>query len=225
MNTRPILLAALIASGFTQICNAEEAPAAITPTGKVELFNGKDFSGWTFCLASNAAPAGTFQVTNGVMHCVGQPFGYVRTEKNYRDYKLTVEWRFVKIAPRADNSGVFVHLQLPDGIPPKWPKCIENQGQFHRQGDLILLGGATAAGHDTPQTRGMNSKETRNEKAEGEWNTYTVVCRGDTVKSYVNGKLMNEATGCSVSSGAIAVQSEGGEWEARKIVLEPSGAE
>src|SRR5215471_6833430 len=114
-----IVFAAAIALATTTIerCSAEEAPAAIAPTGKVELFNGKDFSGWTFSLASNAAPAGTFAVSNGLMHCTGQPYGYVRTEKNYRDYKLTVEWRFVKIAPRADNSGVFVHLQPPDQIP------------------------------------------------------------------------------------------------------------
>jgi hypothetical protein len=198
---------------------AEEASKPVVPTGRVDLFNGKNFSGWTFCLQSNAEPAQTFAVTNGLMHCTGQPFGYLRTEQNYQEYKLTVEWRFVKVAPRADNSGVFVHLQAPDKV---WPKCIENQGQFHRQGDIILLGGATSTGHDTPQTRGINSRETRNEKAEGEWNTYEVVCTGDTVKSYVNGKLMNEITGCSISSGAIAIQSEGGEWEARKVFLEPA---
>ena len=214
-----LIIAATIALAATPVepSYAEEAPAAITPTSRVELFNGKDFSGWTFCLRSNAVPAETFSVSNSVIHCTGQPFGYVRTEKNYRDYKLTVEWRFVKPAPRADNSGVFVHLQPPDQV---WPKCIEAQGQFRRQGDIILLGGATSTGHDTPQTRGINSRETRNEKAEGEWNTYDVVCVGDTLKAYVNGKLMNEIAGCRVSSGAIAIQSEGGEWEARKVFLE-----
>ena len=60
-----------------------------------------------------------------------------------------------------------------------------------------------------------------NENPAGEWNTYEIICRGDTVQSYVNGKLMNEATGCSVSSGAIAIQSEGGEWELRKAFIEP----
>src|SRR5262245_36624172 len=220
-STCPILIAATIALAFTQIerSHAEEAPAAAAPTKRVELFNGKDFSGWTFFLTSNAPPAATFSVTNGLMHCAGQPFGYVRTEKNYRDYKLTVEWRFVKPAPRADNSGVFVHLQPPDQV---WPKCVESQGQYQHQGDFILLGGATATGHDTPQTRSIRSKEPQNEKPGGEWNTYEIVCSGDTVKAYVNGKLMNEATGCSVSAGAIAIQSEGGEWEARKVLLEPA---
>ena len=37
----------------------------------------------------------------------------------------------------------------------------------------------------------------------------------------MNGKLMNEASECSLSSGSIAIQSEGGEIEVRKIYLEP----
>ena len=133
---------------------ADDAAQATTPTKRIDLFNGKDFSGWTFCLRSNAEPSATFSVSNGLMHCTGQPFGYVRTEKSFRDYKLAVEWRFVKIAPRADNSGVFVHVQSPDQV---WPKAIENQGQFHHHGDLIMLNGATCKGHETPQTRSVPS--------------------------------------------------------------------
>jgi len=36
-----------------------------------------------------------------------------------------------------------------------------------------------------------------------------------------NGKLMNEATECNVTSGKICIQSEGGAWECRKVTLEP----
>jgi hypothetical protein len=197
---------------------AADAPAPITLTDKMELFNGKDFSGWTFFLRSNAEPANTFTVTNGVMHCAGQPFGYVRTEKSFRDYKLTVEWRFVKIAQRADNSGVIVHVQGPDTL---WPKAVENQGQFHHQGDIILIGGISYKDHGTNQTRMVRAKQPQNEKEAGEWNTYEVICSGDTLKNFVNGKLMNEITGISASAGTIAIQSEGGEWELRKAFIEP----
>ena len=194
------------------------AAEPITPTGRMDLFNGKDFSGWTFCLRSNAEPSKTFTITNGLMHCAGQPFGYARTEKSFRDYKLTVVWRFVKVAPHADNTGVFVHVQSPDKV---WPTCIECQGQYQHQGDLILSGGATCKGHETPSARNVKMQGSHNEKPAGEWNTYEMICRGDTLKVYVNGKPLNEVEGCSVSSGAIAMQSEGGEWEARKIFIEP----
>ena len=201
---------------------AAELPAPITPTERIDLFNGKDFSGWTFCLRSNAPPAATFTVTNGLMHCTGQPFGYVRTDKSFRDYKLTVEWRFVKIARGADNSGVFVHVQPPDKV---WPQVIENQGQFHHQGDFIFMGGAMFKGANGMKQGMIRMKAASNEKAAGEWNTYEIVCRGDTVKHSVTGKLMNEVEGCNASSGAIAMQSEGGEWELRRIYVEPLAPE
>ena len=197
---------------------AAEPPVPVTPSKPIELFNGKDFSGWTFFLRGNTEPSKTFTVTNGMVHCTGQPFGYMRTETAYRDYRLTVEWRFVKIAPNADNTGVFVHVQPPDEV---WPKCIENQGQFHHQGDLVLMAGVTCKRNDTPQTRSVPMLEPQNEKPAGEWNSYEIVCSGDSLKTSVNGKLMNQVTDCSVSSGAIALQSEGGEFEVRKVTIEP----
>ena len=207
-----------LALGFVGNSLAADLPAPVTPTERVDLFNGKDFSGWTFCLRSNTEPALTFTVTNGLMHCTGQPYGYARTEKAYRDYKLTVEWRFVKIAPRADNSGVFVHLHTPDAV---WPEEIENQGQFHHQGDIILTGGVTAPGFAGPQLHFIKMQQPQNENPAGEWNTYEIICHDDTVTNYVNGKLMNGVAGLNVNSGAIAMQSEGGDWELRKIFIEP----
>src|ERR1035441_590888 len=43
---------------------AADLPAPIAPTERMDLFNGKDFSGWTICLRSNAPPADTFSVSN-----------------------------------------------------------------------------------------------------------------------------------------------------------------
>ena len=214
MKSTAFTLAVCLASAALSLA----AQDVLTPTNRIDLFNGRDFAGWTFCMRSNADPAKTWTITNGVIHCTGKPAGYVRTRQACRDYKLTVEWRFVKVAPRADNSGVFVHLHLPDQV---WPVCIENQGQYQHHGDFIFCGGATCTGHDTPQTRHIKIQGPSNEKPPGEWNTYEIVCRGDSVKNFVNGKLMNEAEGCSITSGAIAVQSEGAEWELRKIYLEP----
>ena len=208
----------IVAAALALNSLAADLPAPITPPARIDLFNGKDFSGWTFCLRSNAEPANTFTVTNGLMHCTGQPNGYARTDQSYRDYKLTVEWRFVKVAPRADNSGVFVHLHTPDAV---WPEEIENQGQYHHQGDIILTGGVTDPAHKGPQLHFLNMHTSQNENPAGEWNTYEISCRGDTVTNYVNGKLMNGVAGLNVNSGAIAMQSEGGEWELRKIFIEP----
>jgi hypothetical protein len=214
MKTAAVLLC--LALGSAGIAAAQEA---VTPTNHLELFNGKDFSGWTFCMRSNAEPALAWSVTNGVIHCTGKPGGYLRTVQNYKNYVLTVEWRFVKVAPKADNTGILVHMQLPDKV---WPPCVQVQGKHDNQGDLIFMAGAESKEH-----RGMDAntpvpkRGPSNEHPVGEWDTVKTVCDGSNVKAYVNGKLMNEGTECTVTAGAIGFQSEGGEFEIRKVSLEP----
>ncbi|MGD0744076.1 MAG: DUF1080 domain-containing protein [Verrucomicrobiota bacterium] len=188
-------------------------------SGGVKLFNGRNFSGWTFCMRSNSAPAKTWSVAHGRIHCTGQPFGYMRTEKKFHDYQLTVVWRFVKVATNADNSGIFVHIQPPDKV---FPQCVECQGQYQHQGDFVLAGGVGADGHPAngkkygfiPQTGPSN------ENPAGEWNTNRIVCRNGAIELTVNDRKMNQLTGCNLSSGFIGIQSEGGELEIRKMFLE-----
>jgi hypothetical protein len=208
-----------LALALITICRAEEAAQSIVPTNRMDLFNGKDFTGWTFCLKDKADPARTWSVTNGVIHCSGAAIGYLRTEKVFTDYTLTVEWRFVKIAPKADNTGVLVHMQLPDKV---WPPCVQVQGKHERQGDLFLMAGAESNEH-----RGLDAntplplRGAANEKPAGEWNLCETVCAGDSVKTWINGRCLNETTGCTVTNGAIGIQSEGAEFEIREIFLEP----
>ena len=191
----------------------------MTPTNHLELFNGKNFEGWAFISRSTNAPADTWSVTNGVIHCSGKSVGYLRTEKGFRDYKLTVEWRFVKMAPKVDNTGVLVHMQLPDKV---WPPCVQVQGKHDRQGDLFLMAGAESREH-----RGLDANTAipmrgdSNEKPVGEWNICEAVCATNSVKACINGRLLNETTECTVSSGFIGIQSEGAEFEIRKMFVEP----
>lgn len=193
-----------------------DMPAAITPTSKIELFNGHDFTGWEFFHKNNADWKQVWRVEDGVMKCVGKPTGYARTAQAYKDYQVTVEWRFIK----PGNTGVCVHMQLPDKV---WPACIECQGQHDQQGDFWLQGGATCKDHNgsTREQRYIQKQGPSNEKPVGEWNTFQVICRGAAVKIIVNGKVMNETSECSVSSGFIGLQSEGAELEIRKVTLEP----
>ena len=185
-----------------------------------DLFNGKDFSGWTFCMKSNSAPEKTWSVANGLIHCTGQPSGYARTEQIYGDYRLTVVWRFVKVAPHADNTGILVQMQLPDKV---WPECVECQGQYQRQGDFWLLSGVNANDHPADSKKAVRVPQIgpTNENPAGEWNTNQIVCRGNIIELAVNGRKMNQLAGCNLSSGFIGIQSEGGEIEVRKLFLEP----
>jgi len=183
----------------------------------VALFNQKDFTGWTFCMKGDADPLKTWSVTNGVIHCTGKPTGYLRTTQTYSNYLLTVVWRFVKIAPKADNTGVLVHIQSPDKV---WPQCVQNQGKSGRQGDLFVMAGAEckehlALGKDANTPVAFTGPP--NENPIGEWNTNITVCAGTTVRAIINGKPLNEISECTISTGYIGIQSEGGDIEIRSI--------
>jgi len=189
------------------------------PTSHLELFNGRDFSGWTFCMKDHADPLQTWSVTNGVIHCTGTPTGYLRTTRAYSNYVLTVAWRFIKIAPRADNTGVLVHIQSPDKV---WPECLQVQGKHEHQGDLFLMAGAESREHrgldaNTPLPKHGESAE----RPVGVWNLCKTICSGNDVKAYINGRFMNETTQCTISSGFIGIQSEGGDIDIARIYLEP----
>ncbi len=177
-------------------------------------------------MRSNAAPENTWSVTNGVIHCLGRPAGFARTEgaKTYANYKLTAEWRFVQVAPHRDNTGIMIHMQLPDKV---WPKCIECQGQNQKVGDYWLQSGSSAAGYTGDGKKAVHVPMTSppNEKPIGEWNTYEIIARGDTVESIVNDKSMNKITGANVSAGFIGIQSEGADIEVLKIFIEPLPAQ
>ena len=64
-------------------------------------------------------------------------------------------------------------------------------------------------------------RDAANENAIGEWNKNVTVCASNDVKAVINGKLLNEITECTVSSGFVGIQSEGADFEIRKIELQP----
>jgi hypothetical protein len=193
-----------------------------SPTNELELFNGTNFGGFTFCMKDNADPMKTWSISNGVIHCTGAAVGYLRTTQSYSNFIMTVEWRFVKVAPKADNTGIMVHMQLPDQV---WPMCIQNQGKSSRQGDLFVMAGAEckehlALGKDANTPVALRGEP--NERPVGEWNTNVTVCAANTIKAIINGKLLNEITECTVSSGFVGIQSEGAIFEVRKIAVKPA---
>ena len=66
----------------------------------VDLFNGKDLSGW---VNVNTAPD-TWKVKDGMLICSGRPTGVMRSEKQYQNFLLHIEWMHREAG---GNSGVF----------------------------------------------------------------------------------------------------------------------
>ena len=66
------------------------------------LFNGKDLSGW---VPMNVAPS-TFTVRDGIIVSTGKPTGIMRTERQYENYIIELEWTHVT---KGGNAGLFLH--------------------------------------------------------------------------------------------------------------------
>jgi len=181
--------------------------------GKIQLFNGKDLSNWSFFLKDPAVdPAKVFTVQNGVIHIKGDPFGYMRTKDSYSEYTLHVEWRY---PGEASNSGVFIHAQLPDTI---WLRTFECQLKAGSAGDFVCMNGATM-NEQKNNSRVVTKMSAPSEKPVGEWNIMEVTCKANTIEVYVNGVLQNKGTNISASKGHICLQSEGKEIEFKNVFL------
>lgn len=185
----------------------------VMPTAPIELFNGKDLTGWVAHRGKSTNTTETWAVKDGLLINRGKPNGYLRTETTFKEFRVAVEWRFTK----PGNAGVVVHINGEDKV---WPKCIECQGMNKRQGDFWIWGGAQVA-EQKDKKPGVPRTKPDAEKAVGEWNTFEVVCKGDTVAILVNGTEVNRVTGSNVTSGQIALQAEGGEQEIRKVTVSP----
>jgi len=141
---------------FVCVALAAQANESIRPDKTTALFNGKDFSGLTTWLKDTKRddPRKVFTVENGMLHLSGDGYGYVATDKEYRDYHLTVEYKWGK---RTDggkyvrNSGILLHATGPDGgAGGTWMSCIECQLAQGCVGDLIVIRGKDEKGEVIP---------------------------------------------------------------------------
>jgi hypothetical protein len=208
-----------------KILAAVGALAVVVPGGEEgfePLFNGKDLSGWTFFLEKRGDNKdGTMKmedvwsVKDGILHCKGRPNGYIRTEKDYKNFVLKLEWRWPE--GKGYNSGVLLRMVGPDKV---WPKSIEAQLMSGSAGDFWLIDGAkleTAPERVDPKAPRHRLKVKANEKPLGEWNEYEIVVNKDKVVLKVNGEILNEGSGAEEVAGKICLQSEGGPIEFRNI--------
>lgn len=193
-----------------------------------DLFNGRDLSGW---IDVNTSPE-TWSVKDGLLVCKGTPIGVMRSEKQYENFILHIEWRHMEAG---GNSGVFVWSEgsvpadrrLPKGMEVQmlelqYPQLNPDKDGKPRHsgyvsGELFGAGGLEAI-PDNPRGRRSMSYEMRC-KGKGEWNTYDVVCVDGTIKLAINGKFVNGMRESTVRKGYLCLESEGAEIHFRNIRL------
>jgi hypothetical protein len=202
-----------------------EVSSGPDPARFVSLFNGRDLAGW---VNVNTAPD-TWSVRDGLLVCSGKPIGVMRSERQYENFILHVEWMHME---RGGNSGVFLwsdarpdeESRLPDGVEVQmleldWVKLNERDGKVppiaYVHGELFGVGGVRTS-PDNP--RGERSMSIENRcKGRGEWNTYDVVAVDGVVKLSVNGKFVNGISRSTRKKGYLCLESEGAEIRFRNI--------
>lgn len=208
---KPILLSLLIL--ISGVCPGKK---------KQSIFNGKDLNDWIIVVGdSTVNPAEFFYVSDGMIETVGIPAGYIRTKKEFSNYRLHVEWRYPE---NEVNSGIMLHVSGPDKI---WVSHFQANLKHNNVGDFVVHGvgqKATIGGKEYVSTEkekpAVPKMNPSNEKPGGEWNSYDIVCKGNTIEVTVNGVLQNVATNCSQNKGAIALQAEGCKIQFRNIWIE-----
>ena len=198
---------------------------AQTPTQFRDLFNGKDLTGW---VNVNTAPD-TWKVKDGLLICSGHPIGVMRTDRQYENFILHIEWKHIE---PGGNSGVFAwsnanpnpESRLPNGVEIQmleldWVNLNKQNGQpapiAYVHGELFGVGGVTTIPENP---RGTRSKSFENRcLPKGEWNTYDVVAVDGVIKLSVNGKFVNGISKSSQKKGYLCLESEGAEIHFRNI--------
>jgi hypothetical protein len=180
----------------------EQAPTWGEP---VELFNGKDLTGWR---PRSTERKNGWVVRDGLL-VNATPGNDLLTEKKFTDFQLHAEFRY----PQGSNSGIYLRgryeVQIEDGFGQE-PEC-------HIIGSVY--------GFLTPSVNAA--------KKAGEWQTLDVTLVGRVVTVLLNGERIIDRqaipgiTGGALDSdeaapGPILIQGDHGAVEFRKLTLTPA---
>jgi hypothetical protein len=188
------------------------------------LFNGRDLTGW---VPVNTAED-TWKVRDGVLICSGHPIGVMRSDRQYENFVLHIEWMHME---PGGNSGVFVWSsarpganRLPDGVEVQmlelsWPELHVKDGVTpplaYVHGELFGVGGVKTT-PDNP--RGSRSMSIENRCLPRlTWNVYDAVAVDGVLKLSVNGKFVNGISQSTQKKGYLCLESEGAEIHFRNI--------
>lgn len=135
------------------------APAWTAP---IELFNGKDLTGWT----TQGGGESHWRAVNGVL-TNGASGANLMTTRTFGDFKLHLEFRY----PKGGNSGVYLRgrheVQIDDSPQREWPASVDIGGVY---------------GFLAPNENAATGP--------GEWQTYDITLIGRRVTVVLNGRTV-----------------------------------
>lgn len=158
--------------GLASGSGAIEDLRASEPSGK-PLFNGRDLSGWW-----TPGNLQSWQVQRDSVVCVSKNGNYLRTERDYADFTLSLEYKMAK----GGNSGIGIRTAR-DG----WPSGDGMELQLYDEPP-----GTPLTRHSTMAIYGNLEPLARADLSE-KWNRVVVKAEGPLISAWVNGELVQHA--------------------------------
>lgn len=197
------LFVGLLALGAVVACipglRAQQQKSKIPGNDWIQLFNGKDLTGWTNIGAETWTVEG-----DGLLHGRGltKAYGYLETAKDYKDFQLSLRFKCVGDG----NSGVFFHTGFkPNSVDTTQGMQFEiDCTMMHHTAGVYAEDGRGWVVWPSPENEGVVRK--------GEWNDYLVEVVGNRYRSRLNGVPMVDFTDPKpgASDGKIALQLHAG---------------
>ncbi|MGH8021342.1 MAG: 3-keto-disaccharide hydrolase [Opitutaceae bacterium] len=189
-------------------------PAAVRFGEPIDLFNGRDLSGWR---TVESGPENKWRVEDGALvnqpepHVEGQPrkrSANLRTDREFEDFNLTLEVN----VPKGSNSGVYLRGIYEVQIFDSFGKPLDS----HHMGAIYSRIAPTVAA----------------EKPPGEWQSLDITLVDRHVSVVLNGRKIIDnqpLKGCTGGAlwpdqfrpGPIYLQGDHGPVSYRKLVLRP----
>ncbi|HSF25246.1 MAG TPA: DUF1080 domain-containing protein [Blastocatellia bacterium] len=191
MTQKPMMIAGLVALLSLALLSLVALAMAQKKDAKwLDLFNGKDMTGWRM------AGKGNFTVEDGALVTHGGMGMLWYEGRKFRNFTLQVEW---KANHKCNNSGVFV--RFPDKSDDPW-YAVNNGYEIQiddcAEKGLMFQTGSIYSFH--PATKVAS-------RPAGEWNVFEITVVGQRYTVKLNGEKVNEFEGERATEGYIGLQN------------------
>lgn len=174
-----------------------------------------ELSRWTIV---DAEP-GTFTWVDDVLRVTG-PNGWLRSDRQYGDFSLRVEFRFLT---EAADSGVFFRAVGTKPFLRGWPNEAYQLQMRNPAGESRFppLGGLFRHGMPEADTRFDESGARAVTRPAGEWQVLEIAVDGEHLSASINGQRVLDAEGIGNERGYIGLQGETPSLEFRSVRVRP----
>jgi Domain of Unknown Function (DUF1080) len=197
---------------FSIVCTLLLCPSAFAEESWTPLFDGKTLEGWT-----QRGGEAKYRVENNEI--VGQsvpntPNSFLCTNKDYGNFILEVDFK----VNASLNSGVQIRSQFLEeakeveynGKKVKLPaKRVHGYQVEIDPSDRAWSGGIYDEGRRGWLNDLKNNEAARKAFKANDWNTYRIECKGDSIKTWINGVAAADLKDSLTPSGFIALQVHG----------------